>query len=386
MILTENSGVSLPATVSLAAILNALPHPVMMIDGEGEFVFVNSDAEQFFSAGAPYLLGRRLADFVPADSPLFALIDQSRRDRSRMSEYRVDISSPRLGTERVVDLYVSSVPDDPSCVVVMIQLRSIADKMDRQLTHRSAIRSVTGLAGMLAHEIRNPLSGIKGAAQLLEHAASAEDRALTRLIQEESERIGKLVDRMEVFSDQRPIERSAVNIHSVLEHVKMLAKSGFARELRISEAYDPSLPPVFANRDQLVQVFLNLLKNASDALAGREDGEIRLSTAFRPGVRVSVPGTKTRVSLPLEFTVEDNGPGVPEDIRENIFDPFVTTKPTGSGLGLALVAKIIGDHGGVIECDSQPGRTAFRVLMPAWQEGEGGTGFSPARTNRRRNG
>ncbi|MEF2073199.1 two-component system sensor histidine kinase NtrB [Consotaella aegiceratis] len=367
------------------AIINALPHPVIVVDGEGQFAFLNSDAEQFFSAGASYLIGRKISDFVPGDSPLFALIGQVRRDQSRIAEYRVDLSSPRLGTERVVDLYVSNLPDDPSCVVVMIQLRSIADKMDRQLTHRSAIRSVTGLAGMLAHEVRNPLSGIKGAAQLLEHSASEDDRALTRLIQEESERIVKLVDRMEVFSDQRPIERSAVNIHSVLEHVKMLAKSGFARDIKITEAYDPSLPPVFANRDQLVQVFLNLLKNASDAISGQEDGEIRLSTAFRPGVRLSVPGTKTRVSLPMEFLVEDNGPGVPEDIRENIFDPFVTSKPTGSGLGLALVAKIVGDHGGVIECESQPGHTAFRVLMPAWREGNGGHGLTgPNKSNRRR--
>lgn len=350
------------------SILNGLPHPIITIDAGGYFTFANSDAEQFFSAGAAYLRKKRLEEFVPQDSPLFALIGQVREDRSHIVEYRVDVSSPRLGHERIVDLYVSPVPDSADEVIVMVQLRSIAEKMDRQLTHRSAARSVTSLAAMLAHEIRNPLSGIKGAAQLLEASASEEDRLLTRLIQEESDRIVKLVDRMEVFSDQRPVERSAINIHSVLEHVKRLAKSGFARELRINELYDPSLPPVYGNRDQLVQVFLNLLKNASDAVAGREDGEITLSTAFKPGIRLSVPGSKTRVTLPLQFVVEDNGPGVPEDIRPNIFDPFVTTKPNGSGLGLALVAKIVGDHGGVIECESSPERTAFRILMPAWQE------------------
>ena len=255
----------------------------MVIDGKGRFCFANSDAEQFFSAGLSYLVKRRLQDFVPADSPLFALIEQVRQQQSRISEYRVDISSPRLGGERMVDLYVSHLSDEPDLIVVMIQLRSIAEKMDRQLTHRSAARTVTGLAAMLAHEIRNPLSGIKGAAQLLATSASDEDRGLTRLIQEESDRIVKLVDRMEVFSDQRPIERSAVNIHSVLEHVKTLGKNGFARGIKITELYDPSLPPVYANRDQLVQVFLNLLKNAAEAVRDREDGEIRLLTAFRPG-------------------------------------------------------------------------------------------------------
>jgi two-component system nitrogen regulation sensor histidine kinase GlnL len=243
----------------------------------------------------------------------------------------------------------------------------MADKIDRQLTHRGAARSVTALASMLAHEIKNPLSGIRGAAQLLEQAAADEDRVLTRLICEEADRIVALVDRMEVFSDERPVEREAVNIHAVLEHVKRLANSGFARRVRIVEEYDPSLPPVYANRNQLVQVFLNLVKNAAEAVEGMADGEIALTTAFRPGVRLTMPGSTARVSLPLEFCVRDNGPGVPEDLMPHLFDAFVTTKPTGTGLGLALVAKIIGDHGGIVECDSQPRRTIFRVLMPVYE-------------------
>ena len=214
----------------------------------------------------------------------------------------------------------------------MLQERTIADKMDRQLTHRGAARSVIALAAMLAHEIKNPLSGIRGAAQLLEQSAGDDDRSLTKLICDETDRIVKLVDRMEVFADERPVEREPVNIHVVLDHVKRLAQSGFARHIKFVEEYDPSLPPVLANRDQLIQVFLNLVKNAAEAIGeAQPTAKSSSPTAFRPGVRLSVPGSKTRVSLPLEFCVKDNGPGVPEDLMPHLFDPFVTTKPTGSG-------------------------------------------------------
>jgi two-component system nitrogen regulation sensor histidine kinase GlnL len=306
-----------------------------------------------------------LQELVPFGSPLLALIEQVRARGAAVNEYKVDLGTPRNPGERLVDLHVAPLPERPDHVVVMLQERTIADKMDRQLTHRGAARSVTALAAMLAHEIKNPLSGIRGAAQLLEQSAGDEDRTLTRLICDEADRIVKLVDRMEVFTDDRPIEREPVNIHVVLEHVKRLAYSGFARHIKFVEEYDPSLPPVLGNRDQLIQVFLNLVKNAVESIGeGVSDGEIQLTTAFRPGVRLSRPGSQARVSLPLEFCVRDNGPGVPDDLHPHLFDPFVTTKASGSGLGLALVAKIVGDHGGIIECESQPRHTTFRVLMP----------------------
>lgn len=355
-------------------VLNTIRRPVVMIGPDDRITFANADAEDFLRAGATILARSTLARFVPFGSPLLALIEQVRERGAPVNEYRVDISSPRIGSDKLVDLYVAPVPELPGAVVVMFQERSMADKIDRQMTHRGAARSVSGLASMLAHEIKNPLSGIRGAAQLLELSASDEDRALTRLITDETDRIVALVDRMEVFSDERPIDRYPVNIHAVLDHVKAVAANGFARGIRIVEEYDPSLPPVHGNRGQLVQVFINLVKNAAEAVGRDPRGEITLSTAFRPGMRVSVPGNSERVSLPLEFCVRDNGPGVSEDLLPILFDPFITTKPNGSGLGLALVAKIVGEHGGIVECESSSRGTTFRILMPAWKDAAPGDG------------
>jgi two-component system nitrogen regulation sensor histidine kinase GlnL len=347
------------------AVLNALPLAVVVIAPNGMINDANVAAEDFFDMSVALLRRHALHDLVPFGSPLLSLIEQVRQRGGAVNEYKVDLGTPRTPPERLVDLHVAPVPERPGQVVVMLQQRTMADKMNRQLTHRGAARSVIALAAMLAHEIKNPLSGIRGAAQLLEQQASDDDRILTRLICDEADRIVKLVDRMEVFGDERPVEREQVNIHMVFDHVRRLSQSGFARHIRFIEEYDPSLPPVFANRDQLVQVFLNLVKNAAEAIGAHAgDGEIHLSTAFRPGVRLSLPGSKSKVSLPLEFCIKDNGPGVAEDLMPNLFDPFVTTKPSGTGLGLALAAKIIGDHGGIIECESQPRRTVFRVLMP----------------------
>ncbi|KRE06012.1 PAS domain-containing sensor histidine kinase [Bosea sp. Root381] len=348
--------------------LNVLPMPVVVV-GEGHSIlYANTAAEGFFQASAVVLKRQRIDDLIAFGSPVLALVEEVQRRGASVSEYRLDLGSPRLGADRVVDVFASPLPGQGETVVLMLQERTIAEKMDRQLTHRGAARSITALGAMLAHEIKNPLSGIRGAAQLLEATVPDEERVLTQLICDETDRIVKLVERVELFGDERPTERDAVNVHDVLDHVKRLAQSGFARHIRFAEVYDPSLPPVSGNRDQLVQVLLNLVKNAAEAIGPDAiDGEITLTTAYRSGIRMQLAGSSDRIALPLEIGIRDNGPGVSADLLPHLFDPFVTTKAQGSGLGLALVAKVIGDHGGIVECESVPRRTTFRILLPLHQ-------------------
>ncbi len=356
------------------AMLSALPVPVLLLDAENRFRYANQAAEQFLGVSLMQLRQMTLATLLPDDNPLFALLAQVRQHGTTISDHDLTLEGPRLH-KRGTTVQATALLEEPGCILLTLQDSSAARALDRQMLFRGAARSVTGMSAVLAHEVKNPLSGIRGAAQLLEASVSDGDRELTVLIRDEADRIRELVDRMEVFGE-KPIERRAVNIHRVLEHVRRLAGTGFAAHLKLTEIYDPSLPPAWANRDQLVQVLLNLVKNAAEAitddleLSERGTGEIVLTTAYQHGMRLAVAGSNHRLHLPLVVTVRDNGPGIPEDIRPHLFEAFVGSKPTGSGLGLALVAKIVGDHGGLIEVDSRPGRTEFRLFLPVMNETE----------------
>lgn len=352
----------------LAALWGALPLPVLVLDGADRIRHVNTAAQEFLSTGASQLVGRPLEAHAGAASPVMALVAQARAGHSSLSQYNVELTWPDRPA-RPVDLHAALLLERAGEVMLVIHPRAMAEKMDHSLSFRSAARSVAGMAAMLAHEIRNPLAGISGAAQLLGMNLAEPDRELTELICEETDRIRKLVERVERFGDIGPVVRRPVNIHDVLGRARLAAAAGFARHVRFVEDFDPSLPPAAGDADQLHQAIVNLIRNAAEA-APAAGGVIRLATAFRAGIRLALPGGR-REGLPLEVSITDNGPGVPEEIRRCLFEPFVTTKAGGSGLGLALVSKIVADHGGVVECDSLPGRTTFRILLPVWQEDRG---------------
>ncbi|NHO17503.1 two-component sensor histidine kinase [Acetobacter oeni] len=351
-------------------LLDCLPAPVMLIGAHDAILFVNSAAEDFFSRSRVQLRHDTLTGLVPSDHPLFLLLRQVRETGGTVTEHGLILSTPRFHHEGIC-VQGSDVPDHPGQVLLAFQDASAARVLDRQLAFRSAARSVSGMAAILAHEVKNPLSGIRGAAQLLEGSVNEPDRELAVLIRDEADRIRALVERMEMFSE-KPVGRRPVNIHRVLEHVRTLAANGVATGIPIIEDYDPSLPPVWGNRDELVQVLLNLVKNAAEAIKGSEQpGTITLTTAYRQGIRLAGSGSGQRRHLPLLVTIRDTGPGISETIRPHLFEPFLTTKASGSGLGLALAGKIINDHGGIIEVESRPGCTEISLHLPVVSEDTG---------------
>jgi two-component system nitrogen regulation sensor histidine kinase GlnL len=230
----------------------------------------------------------------------------------------------------------------------------------------SAAHSAIGMAEMLAHEIKNPLAGITGAAQFLSLSLPAEDLEMTDLIVEESKRIVSLLDQVEQFGDVTPPNCAYVNIHDVLDRAARSAVFGFAGEVEIQKKYDPSLPEVWADVDQMVQVFLNLIKNACEALDS--EGKVTIRTFYDPSLRLPLPDGMGR-RLPLHVEIIDNGPGLPTALANHVFDPFVTTKSNGKGLGLALVSKIVAQHRAWISVTSQAGLTNFRVSLSVQKEG-----------------
>ena len=338
----------------------SLPIPALMIDATDRVIEINPAAELFLNLSARSLRGQVLGERLAIAAPLEEIFARVRQNRSALFVNDVELTTGERAPVQC-NLQVAPLGEDPLTVLVLISPREIADRLGRASMVKSAARSAIGMAEMLAHEIKNPLAGIAGAAQLLSMGLKGDDLELTDLIVDETRRIVKLLEQVEQFGNVRPPEMKPVNIHDVLDRARKSAAVGFGAHMLIVEDYDPSLPSTLGDADQLTQVFLNLLKNAAEAARGQ--GTIRLRTFYDYALRLRRPdGGGQR--LPLQVEVIDDGPGIPPDIAAAIFEPFVSGRENGTGLGLALVSKIISEHNGWVSADSAPGRTVFRISLP----------------------
>lgn len=347
-----------------AEIWSSIPVPVFLIESNGKTLSANPAAEEFMNASVKTLIGQPLFDRLAVDAPLEDAFARMNDGHSALFINDVEVGT---GDRPPVlcNIQASLLADTPGQILLLIAPREFADRLGRTQSHTKSVRSAIGMADMLAHEIKNPLAGITGAAQLLAMNLEPDDQELTDLIVAETRRIVKLLEQVEQFGHLRAPDRKPVNIHDVLDRARRSAQLGFASNMRIIEDFDPSLPPVHADADQLTQVFLNLLKNAAEA-AGGKPGTIRIRSFYDLTLRLR--REKTTRALPVQVEITDDGPGIPEAILEDIFDPFVSGRENGTGLGLALVSRIVADHEGWIGVESQPGRTTFRIALPKANE------------------
>ena len=345
-----------------AEVLGSLPEPVFIVDAADRVRFGNPAAEQFLGAASGRLDEQTISRIRGTDCPLVALIGRARNLGRGVHQHAVQRFAGLVGPPPI-GATATPFPGREGWILISVREHSMVREMDRRLASRDAGQGAATMAAVLAHEVRNPLSGIRGAAQLIEQRADREESDLARLIRDECDRVCALIDRMELFAPHPPLPRAAVNVHEALDHVRTLAEASFAKNTSIEIDYDPSLPLVLGSRDELVQVFLNLIKNACEAVSA-DGGRIRISTAFRNGIRLAMPGANGLRSVPIEIAIDDNGPGITESVRHSLFDAFVTTKTRGSGLGLALVAKLVEDHDGLIEFESDSDGTVFRLRLP----------------------
>ncbi|RJK97397.1 PAS domain-containing sensor histidine kinase [Paracoccus aestuarii] len=348
----------------------ALPLPALILDRAGRIAAMNDAAEIWLNMSRNSTLGRvlhgdELGARLRIQPDLTALLSRVRASDEALYQAQVHFQiGDRAGGHHARRAAVHAGPDGDGGVTLLIVPQD--DDGIHQARHvRSAARSVIGMAEMLAHEIKNPLAGIRGAAQLMAMNATPEDREMADMIVSESRRIVALLDQVERFGDTSAPDLAPVNVHDVLEQVRRSAQVGFAADVQIVTDYDPSLPPALADADQLTQVCLNLVKNAAEALAGKAGGTIRLRSHYDHTLRRPPDeADPTGRPLPLQIEIEDNGPGFPPAIADQVFEPFVSGRENGTGLGLALVSKIITDHGALIRVDSRPGRTVFRISLP----------------------
>ena len=344
----------------MSAIWASLPVPALVLNDDDTIADINPAAEAFLNLSSKALLGAPMWDKVMIDAPLEEAYRRAATNRTSLFVNDVDVGSGERPPMQC-NIQFAPLQDSINQMLMLLAPREMSTRKTNTSDSERAARSAIGMAEMLAHEIKNPLAGITGAAQLLSMSLSTEDREMTDLIVEESRRIVTLLDQVEQFGNLQAPNLKAVNIHDALDRARQSASVGFGAHMMLIEDYDPSLPHAYVDGDQLLQILLNLIKNAAEA--GEAGGSITLHTFYDTSLRLQ-SGDKAGARLPLQIEIIDDGPGLPPDIAADVFEPFISGKENGTGLGLALVGKLVADVGGLISVSSVPGRTVFRVSLP----------------------
>ena len=353
--------------VTESQIFAALPNPVFVLDRENRFIYLNQAAEIFFQSSRMMLLRTPLNSIMPADSNFLSMVSRARAQSISVGDQGVELAGPKIGL-KLINVQITPFGDREPRLLITIQERALAERLRGQSLFRGAARSIAAMAALLAHEVKNPLAGIKGAAQLLEADLDAECKSLTRMIVKESDRVAALLDRMEGFAGGANLVLAPVNIHEILDHCLNVAQASYGAHMKIKRSYDPSLPLVNGHRDLLIQTFINIIKNASEAT--ELNSEIMITTSYSQGRRLTFAAVNGGSYAPVQVEVIDNGRGISEELRDHIFDPFVSGRSGGNGLGLTMVASVIADHGAMIDVESVPGQTVFRMNFPVAPEFE----------------
>ena len=353
--------------VTESQIFAALPNPVFVLDRENRFIYLNQAAEIFFQSSRMLLLGTPLTRIMPEDSNFLSMVSRARAQSISVGDQGVELAGPKIGL-KLINVQITPVGEREARLLITIQERALAERLRGQSLFRGAARSIAAMAALLAHEVKNPLAGIKGAAQLLEADLDADGQSLTRMIVEESDRVAALLDRMEGFAGGANLVLAPLNIHEILDHCLNVAQASYGAHMKIKRFYDPSLPLVNGHRDLLIQAFINIIKNASEA--AELNSEIMIKTSYSQGRRLTFAAVNGGSYAPVQVEVIDNGRGISEELRDHIFDPFVSGRSGGSGLGLTMVASVIADHGAMIDVESVPGQTVFRMSFPVAPEFE----------------
>ena len=346
-------------------ILNELRTPVFLINKSNKINYINEIGEEFFGISSSMLIGKKINELIPNDSPILNLIERVRKNKTGITEESLDFSNLNF-PNRKVRVHVVPLSFDNDKIIIQISQLALSEMFQSQRINSKISKSFSSMVDMLMHELKNPLAGIKGASQLIESDVKNNSNLLelTNLISIECDRVEDLLNRMEQISNNNnnKLDYESLNIHEILNHCKRVAENSFGEKINFINDFDPSLPRLFANKNLLIQIIINLLKNATEA--SQKKGNIKIKTSFNSNKITSFGKEEIPTQLPLQIEIIDFGIGIPSNLLSNIFDPFVSSKKEGKGLGLSVVASGLEEMGAVINVSSNPGLTNFCINFP----------------------